>query len=243
MTTMSSTVSPYLMVDSVESEMEFLVKVFNATITNDDNRKDGFIQHGEVRIGDSTIMMGRASKDWPGRESMTFVYVDNADAVYERALQTGAASIMPPDDRPYGLREAGFKDHYGNQWWVAHLLQKPDHTLSQTETDWTKAIEENKVPEMARYMHDDWLMVSNNGITGKSNFMNVIASGELVHNKMDFEIQQSIVYNNTGIVIAKGTSAGTWKGEAFHFHEWSTSIYIKEGKEWKAVLTALAPAR
>ena len=57
-----STVCPYLMVSSVEAEMEFLVKVFEAVITNDENRKDGFIQHGEVRIGDSTIMMGRASQ-------------------------------------------------------------------------------------------------------------------------------------------------------------------------------------
>jgi Uncharacterized protein conserved in bacteria len=119
---MSSTVSPYLMVGSVESEMEFLVKVFNATITNDDNRNNGFIQHGEVQIGNSTVMMGRASKDWPAREGMNFVYVNNADAVYELALQNGASSIMPPDNRPYGIREAGFTDQYGNQWWVAHKL-------------------------------------------------------------------------------------------------------------------------
>jgi PhnB protein len=239
---MQMKVSPYLMVDSVELEMEFLVKVFDAAITNDDNRKDGFIQHGEVRIGESTIMMGRASKDWPARESMNFVYVENADAIYERALQNGAVSIMPPGDRPYGLREAGFKDQYNHQWWVAHFLQAPA-PLSQTENEWTKAIEENKVAEMSHYMHDEWLMVSENGVTGKSNFIDVVKSGDLVHSKMDFEIQQSIIHNNTGIVIAKGISAGTWKGVPFSLNEWSTSIYIKQGNEWKAVLTALAPAR
>jgi uncharacterized glyoxalase superfamily protein PhnB len=227
------------MVNSVEAEMEFLVKVFEAVITNDENRKDGFIQHGEVRIGDSTIMMGRASQEWPGRESMCFIYVDDADVVYEKALQHGAVSIMPPDDRSYGLREAGFKDRDNNQWWVAHTI----NTLAQTEQAWTKAIEENKVADMSGYMRADFIMVSENGVTEKGTFLEAVSSGELVHGRMDFEIIKAVEVNHVGIVIAKGTSAGTWKGEPFSFYEWSTSVYLKEGNSWKALLTALAPAR
>lgn len=65
-----STVCPYLMVDNVEAQMEFLAKVFHASITHDTNRVDGFIQHGEVLIGGTTIMMGRSSKLFPARLSI-----------------------------------------------------------------------------------------------------------------------------------------------------------------------------
>ncbi len=121
-----STVCPYLMVDSVEAQMEFLVKVFYASITNDTNRVDGFIQHGEVLIGGTTIMMGRASKLYPARLSMNYVYVENADEVYSRALKNGATELMSPVDRDYGNREGGFTDLFGNQWWVAQIINQPN---------------------------------------------------------------------------------------------------------------------
>lgn len=120
----STVVCPYLMVASIEQQMEFLVNTFNATVTEDATRKDGFIQHGEVCIGGSIIMMGRASKDWPARESMNYVYVEDVDKVYNQALQLGATSIMKPADRFYGIREGGFADQNKNQWWVAQILEK-----------------------------------------------------------------------------------------------------------------------
>lgn len=118
-----STVCPYLMVTSVEAQIEFMVKVFNAKVTNDSNRENGFILHGEVTIGDTVIMMGRASQQWPERQSMNYVYVTNADETWERALQQEATPIMPPGNRPYGVREGGFADRSGNQWWIAQLIQ------------------------------------------------------------------------------------------------------------------------
>jgi PhnB protein len=119
----NSVVCPYLMVDSVEDQMEFLVKVLNAEITEDARRGDGLIQHGEVLIGDTTIMMGRSSKDFPARQSMNYVYVTSTDETHQRALTNGATEIMPPADRFYGIRESGFVDKYGNQWWVAQVLE------------------------------------------------------------------------------------------------------------------------
>lgn len=119
----NSVVCPYLMVDSVEAQMDFLVKVLNGEITEDARRGDGLIQHGEVLIGDTTIMMSRSSKDFPARQSMNYVYVKNTDETHQRALENGAIEIMPPADRFYGIRESGFVDRYGNQWWVAQVLE------------------------------------------------------------------------------------------------------------------------
>lgn len=120
----STTLCPYLMVPSVETQMDFLVKAFDARITNETRDGSGFIQHGEIVIGDTNVMMGRSSEKYPSRQSMCFVYVGNVDDVHARLLGLGAIEIMAPENRPYGMRESGLKDLFGNEWWIAQLLNR-----------------------------------------------------------------------------------------------------------------------
>ena len=134
------TVVPYLLVNNVEKEMEFLKYVFQAEPLEELKQPDGNIMHGEVRIGTAVIMLGRAKDNFPSRESMNYVYVDNADEVYVRALKFGATSIMEPGDRFYGNREGGFTDPSGNQWWIAQLLEVvPKEEMEKRLTEMQKA--------------------------------------------------------------------------------------------------------
>lgn len=247
----STVLCPYLMIESVEAQMEFLVKVFDAKITEDAKRSDGFIEHGEVLIGDTTVMMGRASRDFPARQSMNYVYVDNTDEIHHKALNFGAIEIIPPTDRVYGVRESGFIDPFGNQWWAGQIIKKQEsktaitdlERLKQTELEWNQCIEDNKVVEMAKYMSDDWVIFSGDGnITTKQMFLKSVESGDLVHLQMDFEILQVKVYGSTGIVMQKGTSSGTWQGQSFNNYEIATSLFIKADYGWIAVQTMIAPA-
>ena len=117
-----STVCPYLMVPDIEKELDFLVKVFDAEVKEKLPTADGSIGHGEVRIGDSIIMMGKAQEGYPN-EAMTYIFVSDAAAVYKKALENGATLVMELGDRFYGYREGGFKDHFGNQWWIAQVIK------------------------------------------------------------------------------------------------------------------------
>jgi PhnB protein len=119
-----STVCPYLMVESVEKTLEFMKQVFNATIREQLKDSDGFITHGEAKIGDTVIMIGKARKEWPAYASSLYVFVADADKVYRQGLQSGAISVMEPGDRFYGLREGGIKDTQGNVWWLAQEIEK-----------------------------------------------------------------------------------------------------------------------
>ena len=119
-----STVSPYLMLESVEQEIEFLAKVFNAEVIEEIKQKDGKIMHGEVRIGNVVIMLGKAQKDTPAIQSMNYVHTENVDETYKTAIINNAISLMEPADQFYGFREAGFKDPQGNQWWVAQQVEQ-----------------------------------------------------------------------------------------------------------------------
>ena len=139
------TVVPYLMVKSVEQEMEFLKNVFLAEPLEELKQPDGNVMHGEVRIGSAVIMLGRAKDNFPIRESMNYVYVDNADEVFVRALKYGASSIMEPGDRFYGNREGGFTDPSGNQRWIAQPLEVvPKEEMEKRMAEMQKA--EIKIP-------------------------------------------------------------------------------------------------
>lgn len=119
-----STVCPYLMVDSVEKELDFLKTIFQAEIIEQLHQPEGEVMHGEARIGDSVIMMGKSRKEWPAREGANYVFVENVDEVFDRAIKYDAVSLMQPSDQFYGNREAGFKDLQGNQWWIAAQVEK-----------------------------------------------------------------------------------------------------------------------
>ena len=112
-------VIPYLIIKDVVKMQKFLKNVFDANIIETMTLPDGSVNHGEVRIGDSVIMMGKASDDYPPKPAMIYIYVENVDEVFKKALSLGAKSIMEPADMFYGDRNGGFEDEQGISWWVA----------------------------------------------------------------------------------------------------------------------------
>jgi uncharacterized glyoxalase superfamily protein PhnB len=112
-------VTPYLTVKGVDRLIEFLKQTFGAEEKERHLRPDGSIMHAEVKIGDSIIMMGEANEQWAPRTSCLYLYVEDTDATYKRALQLGATPVMEPADQFYGDRNAGVTDPSGNLWWIA----------------------------------------------------------------------------------------------------------------------------
>ena len=72
----------------------------------------------QLRIGDSIVMVsGVGPRGAPS--AFLYLYVDDADATYQRALEAGAVSLEEPADMPYGDRRAMVKDPAGNDWQIA----------------------------------------------------------------------------------------------------------------------------
>jgi len=116
------TVTPYLVAVDGPALMEFAKRAFGAEETFRTVGSAGGL-HGEVRIGDSMVMIGGGI---PGREFRAtpnthalHLYVPDCDAVYDRALKAGAKSIDGPRDQDYGERSASVKDPAGNFWYIA----------------------------------------------------------------------------------------------------------------------------
>jgi PhnB protein len=113
------TVTPYLIVQGAVTLIEFLAQAFEAKETRRTLHPEGCILNAEVRIGDSVIMVSEARGECQPMPSFVYLYVENTDAIYDRALQAGGISMMEPKDEFWGDRAAGVKDPTGNHWWIA----------------------------------------------------------------------------------------------------------------------------
>jgi uncharacterized glyoxalase superfamily protein PhnB len=117
------TVTPYLIVQDIPRLLDFLKGAFNAEEMHRSTQPDGTVNHATVRIGDSMVMMGEARPEWPPMPTGIYLYVEDADVVYQKALQAGAESVMAPRDEFYGDRMGGVRDGSGNYWWIATHIE------------------------------------------------------------------------------------------------------------------------
>lgn len=113
-------VMPYLIVNNATAFLSFMQEVFGATERYKEMRDEQTIRHAEAVIGNSTIMFADSIPDWEPSPAGLFIYVVDADSAYKKALDLGATSIMPIEDKDYG-RTCGIKDPFGNTWWITSV--------------------------------------------------------------------------------------------------------------------------
>ena len=107
------TVTPRIVVRDPENLIQFLKAVFHAR---------GEFRSGlpaEIRIGDSVVMVSGGDGLRDPMPAFLYVYVDDTDSTYKRAVAVDAASLEEPADMPYGDRRAMVRDAWGNIWQIA----------------------------------------------------------------------------------------------------------------------------
>jgi uncharacterized glyoxalase superfamily protein PhnB len=119
-----STICPFLVVDNINIQIGFLKDVFNAELVDQLVDELGNIRHCELKIGDVVLMIGPSNTDYPARKSLNYVYVPDADNVFNKAIENGAKSFMEPSSKFYGIRDGAFTDPNGNEWWIAAQIEK-----------------------------------------------------------------------------------------------------------------------
>src|SRR5262249_14878134 len=88
---------------------------------------DGTVSRAQMNVGDSVITLGEpgphGASPRQGVSSMLYVYVDDVDGHYQRALERGAQVVMPVGDRPWGDRLYQVTDPEGHQWTFAQHVR------------------------------------------------------------------------------------------------------------------------
>lgn len=129
------TITPFLVVKDARKLIEFMKKAFDAEVKHI-SENDGVVMHGEVKIGNSILMIAEENVNAPASSTGLYLYVTNTDVMYKKAIAAGAASIMEPADQFYGDRNAGVKDFAGNSWWIAtHIEDVSPEELKRRMTE------------------------------------------------------------------------------------------------------------
>lgn len=110
-------ITPYLTVRRAAELVDFVKEAFGAIEVYRGTGSAGGL-HAEVKIGNSMVMIG-GYEGVEEKPAALHYYVEDTDAVYQRALQAGATSMGPPTDHDYGERGASVKDAFGNNWYIA----------------------------------------------------------------------------------------------------------------------------
>jgi len=141
------TLTPFLTVRDAERAIEFYKQAFGAELRGGGVAKgpDGKVMHAEIRIGDSRVMMNDAMmgtkgpKEMGGSPASLWLFVEDCDAYFNRAVGAGATPIMPLGDMFWGDRFGAVQDPFGYRWSFA--TRKEDLTreeMQKRQKEWEK---------------------------------------------------------------------------------------------------------
>src|SRR5690349_9719348 len=121
------TLTPYLIMDDAAAAIEFYKEIFGATELVRITQSDGWIQHAEIKIGDSIVMLVGANPKFPEMQSIKsagsspihlYLYVLDVDVMVDRVLAAGGKLIGKIIDAAQGDRRGGVEDPFGLVWWL-----------------------------------------------------------------------------------------------------------------------------
>lgn len=113
-------VCPYLLIDGATEALGFYTSALGATERSRMPGPNNTIGHAEIQFGDSVIMLADLPEQSPktlgGSPVHICVYVEDVDAVFDRAIAAGAKTIQAVEDKFYGDRSGMLEDPWGHQW-------------------------------------------------------------------------------------------------------------------------------
>ncbi|WP_420475471.1 VOC family protein [Noviherbaspirillum sp. ST9] len=134
------TLTPYLTIRNAAAALDFYKRAFGADETFRIASPDGKVGHAEIRIGNSAIMLSdefpemgaKSPESFGGSPVMLHLYVEDVDALVDRAVKAGGKLERPVADQFYGDRGGMITDPFGHKWWIAtHVEDVPPDELER----------------------------------------------------------------------------------------------------------------
>jgi len=135
------TVTPGLSIDGCAAAIDLYKKALGAEERHRMPGPGGKIMHAEIKVGDSIIMLNDLMPEMGvgASKSSFYLYVNDCDASYKRAIDAGFKSIMPPSDQFWGDRYGGTEDPYGNKWgFSTHKEDVSPEEMPKRQAEWMK---------------------------------------------------------------------------------------------------------
>jgi len=144
------TITPHLTLDNAAQTIDWYKRALGAEEVRCSAGPDGKIMHAELKIGNSRFMLndvmagGKGPKAYGGSPASFWLYVDDSDALFNRAVAAGATVQMPMADQFWGDRAGAFADPEGISWWVA--TRKEDLTTDEIQQRFAEFMKQMSQP-------------------------------------------------------------------------------------------------
>jgi PhnB protein len=138
-------VTPSIIVRRAADAIDFYKRAFGAEEVSRMAGPDGSVMHAELRFGDSMVMLGEENEQWGTKSPLStnglpvslHLYVDDADAVYAKALEAGATVRYPIEDAFWGDRYGKVADPFGHEWGIAtHVKDLTPEEVKRAADEW-----------------------------------------------------------------------------------------------------------
>jgi PhnB protein len=138
-----NTINAYLVVKDGRKALDFYAKAFGGQVGHCMDGPDGNVMHGEVVIGNSTLMISQENPQWDMKSAETMggspvsihLYVDDCDALFKRAIDAGCHEVFPVADMFWGDRYGKVVDPFGYQWGIATHVEDVDEQEMQRRSE------------------------------------------------------------------------------------------------------------
>jgi PhnB protein len=127
------TITPQLTLDDAAKTIDWYKKALGAEEVSRSLGPDGKIMHAELKIGNSRVMVNdvmpgyKGPSGFGGSPASLWLFVEDSDALYNRAVGAGAKVQMPIADQFWGDRAGAVADPAGYTWWIASRKEDLTH--------------------------------------------------------------------------------------------------------------------
>jgi uncharacterized protein (TIGR02246 family) len=120
----------------------------------------------------------------------------------------------------------------------------PEEELLALAAAWARAIVANDAARIAAFVTDDWVLVSDSGISPGQEFLALVESGALTHSAMaavgDTRVR---VWGDTAVLTARVTNTAHFGGRRFDADEWTTDFFVRQDDRWLCAVSHYTAAR
>jgi uncharacterized protein (TIGR02246 family) len=118
-----------------------------------------------------------------------------------------------------------------------------ERELVDIGTSWAEAMVANDAERIGSFMADDWVIVSERGISTKEQFLSFVESGQLTHSSFEMVGDARVrVYGDTAVLTARVINTAHFSGQQFDQDEWTSDVFVKRDGRWLCVLSHITPA-
>ncbi|MEQ1643163.1 MAG: nuclear transport factor 2 family protein [Pyrinomonadaceae bacterium] len=119
----------------------------------------------------------------------------------------------------------------------------PEDELLKIGSAWAAAMVANDAKLIGDFMADEWVMVSERGISTKEHFLSFVESGQLTHSSFDMVGDARIrIYGDTAILTGRVVNTAHFAGQQFDADEWTSDVFVKRDGKWLCVHTHITQA-